>query len=107
MSEKNDLSDYFHKKESPLGFCHRRGTFSFLYGKSCVLATNMCKSPLGLGGNMTDLILYTSDDGKAYQTKLYNLDLIVATGYRIRSSRVSPFAYPPTYPQPVYPIFSF
>ncbi len=31
--------------------------------------------------------LTTADDGKRYQTKLYNLDLILAIGYRVRSPR--------------------
>ena len=31
--------------------------------------------------------LTTAADGKNYRTKLYNLDLILAIGYRVRSSR--------------------
>ncbi len=31
--------------------------------------------------------LTTAADGKSYRTKLYNLDLILAIGYRVRSSR--------------------
>lgn len=35
--------------------------------------------------------LTTAADGKAYKTKLYNLDLILAIGYRVRSPRGSQF----------------
>ena len=31
--------------------------------------------------------LTTASDGKRYKTKLYNLDLILAIGYRVRSPR--------------------
>lgn len=31
--------------------------------------------------------LTTASDGKAYRTKLYNLDLILAIGYRVRTPR--------------------
>jgi len=36
---------------------------------------------------MSGLVLYTSDDGKSFRTKLYNLNLILAIGYRVRSPR--------------------
>jgi hypothetical protein len=35
--------------------------------------------------------LTTAADGKAYRTKLYNLDMILAVGYRVRSPRGSQF----------------
>ncbi|NLW04753.1 MAG: cell filamentation protein Fic [Pseudomonadaceae bacterium] len=34
--------------------------------------------------------LTTASDGKNYRTKLYNLDLILAIGYRVRSKRGVP-----------------
>lgn len=33
----------------------------------------------------------TASDGKRYKTKLYNLDLILAIGYRVRSPRGTQF----------------
>src|SRR3990167_8375067 len=35
--------------------------------------------------------LTTAEDGKKYQTKYYNLDVIIAVGYRINSSRATQF----------------
>jgi len=34
---------------------------------------------------------HTADDGKTYQTKFYNLDTIVAVGYRVNSKRATQF----------------
>ena len=35
--------------------------------------------------------LLTAKDGKRYKTKLYNLDLIISVGYRVRSIRGTQF----------------
>lgn len=34
---------------------------------------------------------HTADDGKTYQTKFYNLDAIIAVGYRVNSKRATQF----------------
>lgn len=36
-------------------------------------------------------ILHTADDGKNYKTKFYNLDAIIAVGYRVNSYRATQF----------------
>lgn len=33
----------------------------------------------------------TASDGKSYQTKLYNLDVVIAVGYRVNSKRATSF----------------
>ena len=35
--------------------------------------------------------LHTATDGKKYKTKLYNLDVIISVGYRVKSSRGTQF----------------
>ena len=35
--------------------------------------------------------LLTAKDGKAYQTKIYNLDVIISVGYRVKSQRGTQF----------------
>lgn len=35
--------------------------------------------------------LLTADDGKAYRTKFYNLDVIISVGYRVKSPRGTSF----------------
>ncbi len=42
-------------------------------------------------GSVVKVSLTTAADGKAYRTKLYNLDLILAIGYRIRTPRGAQF----------------
>ena len=37
------------------------------------------------------LIVYRTEDGKGYQTKHYNLHMILAVGYRVRSPRGTQF----------------
>ena len=36
-------------------------------------------------------LLTTASDGKSYQTKLYNLDAVIAVGYRVNSKRATSF----------------
>lgn len=37
------------------------------------------------------ILEYTADDGKSYKTKFYNLDAIIAVGYRVNSKRATQF----------------
>ena len=43
------------------------------------------------GASVVKEDLTTAGDGKRYRTKLYNLDLILAVGYRVKSSRGTQF----------------
>ena len=36
-------------------------------------------------------IAHTAEDGKSYQTKFYNLDVIISVGYRVNSSKATQF----------------
>jgi hypothetical protein len=36
-------------------------------------------------------ILYTASDGKEYRAKIYNLDVIISVGYRVKSKRGTQF----------------
>lgn len=44
-----------------------------------------------LGDSVHKKILYTAQDGKAYNTSFYNLDMVLAVGYRIKSKRAVEF----------------
>ena len=44
-----------------------------------------------LDGSVVKDFLITASDGKTYQTKYYNLDMIIAVGYRINSKRGTQF----------------
>ncbi len=41
--------------------------------------------------SVVNYLLTTASDGKRYQTKLYNLDAVIAVGYRVNSKRVTSF----------------
>jgi hypothetical protein len=36
-------------------------------------------------------IAHTAEDGKSYQTKFYNLDVIISVGYRVNSKQATQF----------------
>ena len=41
--------------------------------------------------SVVNYLLTTASDGKRYQTKFYNLDAVIAVGYRVNSKRVTSF----------------
>ncbi|MCK9412778.1 MAG: virulence RhuM family protein [Prolixibacteraceae bacterium] len=41
--------------------------------------------------NQSEILFYTADDGKTYDTEYYNLDVIISVGYRIKSQRGTQF----------------
>jgi hypothetical protein len=38
-----------------------------------------------------NITIYQSNDGKTYDTKHYNLDVIISVGYRVKSTRGTKF----------------
>ena len=44
-----------------------------------------------LNESVSEYSSVTASDGKKYKTKIYNLDMILAVGYRIKSKRTSKF----------------
>jgi hypothetical protein len=41
--------------------------------------------------SVCSILEHTALDGKKYQTKFYNLDIIISVGYRVNSSRATQF----------------
>jgi len=41
--------------------------------------------------SVSSILEHTATDGKKYQTKYYNLDAIIAVGYRVNSKRATQF----------------
>ena len=39
--------------------------------------------------SVVNFLLTTASDGKSYRTKLYNLDAVIAVGYRVNSKRAT------------------
>jgi hypothetical protein len=51
-----------------------------IYNDGELLENSVCKE-----------FLHTASDGKNYQVKHYNLDMIIAVGYRVNSARATQF----------------
>jgi len=52
---------------------------------------NIFESGELLANSVSCILEHTADDGKTYKTTFYNLDVIIAIGYRINSNQATKF----------------
>ncbi|SMO70532.1 Uncharacterized conserved protein [Saccharicrinis carchari] len=68
---------------------------SELFGVQRPAITKHLKNIFGSGelveGSVSSIMEHTAEDGKKYKTTFYNLDTIIAVGYRVNSSKATKF----------------
>ncbi len=52
---------------------------------------NIFESGELIEGSVSSILEHTADDGKQYKTTFYNLDIIIAVGYRVNSNKATKF----------------
>ena len=66
-----------------------------LFGVQRPAITKHLKNIFGSGeleeNSVSSILEHTADDGKNYKTTFYNLDAIIAVGYRVNSSKATKF----------------
>ncbi len=70
-------------------------SLAMLFDVERSVITKHIKNVSSTGGLLEDSvcakIAHTADDGKIYKTMFYNLELVIAVGYRVNSDRATAF----------------